>query len=424
MPRQSYTDLSTSKAVFDAYIDRSWRTNAARQRDKGVEFVIGRRENAYVWNLEGTKRIIDCGIAGGVHSLGHHNRAVADALRDALDQGRDTGLWAFPNAEYIRLQDLLAELAPDPALNRSLFTHASTMSIDVAVMFAFRMTGRRKVLAYRHGYHGHSGFAALVTGSLEEGILEHYNLPPEHCDFLPDYDNLDTLAEMMTDEIAALIIEPMQYESFAPGSAEFLQGAQKLCRQRGVIFVLDETRTGLGRSGRLWTAELMGLSPDILITGKGLSGGLYPVSGLLMREEIYDRCVNEHKFSYISSLGGNEIACAVARRVLEIVSGPGFLDGVNRMAETFNARLDSLCRRHGNMFSKGHGFGAVFTLQINDPDLAPALYKAVFDEGVLCHSYAVIDPCVLKFLPPLTIDSDVIDEIHDAVDRAANKVKA
>src|SRR5690349_579728 len=172
MTQATEQSLNTSAAIFEAFIQRSWRSNAERQRAKGAEFVIGKREGVYLWDIEGRRRIIDCGTGGGVHALGHRHPEVLKALRTALDDGRDTGLWSVPNLEYLKLQDRLAELAPKPSLNRSVITLCSTLSVDLAVMFAFRMTGRQKMLAYRHGYHGHTGFAATVTGSPEEGIID------------------------------------------------------------------------------------------------------------------------------------------------------------------------------------------------------------------------------------------------------------
>ena len=414
---------ASSQELFDRFVERSWRSNALRQRNKGVEFVIGRRENAYLWNIEGTKRVIDCGTGGGVHSLGHRHPEVVSTLKRAIDDGRDTGLWSFPNEPYLLLQDELTRLAPSPGLDRSVVTHASTVSVDVAAMFAFRVTHRKKILAYRHGYHGHSGFAALVTGSSEEGVIGYYHLPTEHSEFLDTYGDIGELREKLAGDIAAVILEPMQYETFAPADPSYLPAVAAACRERGALFIIDETRTGLGRTGRLWGIEHCGACPDMLITGKGLSGGMYPVSALLMTQPIYDRCMNEHQYAYISSLGGNEIACVVARRVLELSSDPAFLGHVRQASRWLEKTLDATCRKHGDLLAPGTTWGCVATVQVKSPALAPRLFRAAFDEGVLCHSVSVIDPTVLKLLPPLVIDEKVVEEIGAALDRAAHRVR-
>lgn len=412
----------TSKDIFDAFIARSWRSNALRQRNKGVEFVIGRREGVYLWNLEGNKRVIDCGTGGGVHSMGHRNPDVVSALKEALED-RDTGLWSFPNAEYLRLQDRLAQLAPRPELNRSVITLSSTTSVDVATMFAFRYTGRRKILAYRHGYHGHSGFAALVTGSVQEGVLDHYNLPTEFCEFFDTYGNVAELESRIGPSVAAVILELMDYETFAPASQDFIQRLAAQCKSNGVLLIVDETRTGLGRTGRFWATEYYDIIPDMMITGKGLSGGLYPASALQMREDIYDRCMNEHRFAYISSLGGNEISCIVAAKVLDLASQPRFMEKTSAACKHLTEGLAQVCRMHHNLLSEGASFGCIFTVRVNDPSLAPELYRRMFQEGVLCHSVSEIEPSVLKFLPPLVLEREHADEIVAALDRAAGSVR-
>lgn len=412
----------SSTAVLDEFIQRSWRSNAQRQRDKGVDFVIGRREGAYLWDLEGQRRVIDCGTAGGVHSLGHRHPEVLAALQQALSDGRDTGLWSVPNADYLALQDSLAALAPSPALNRSVVTLCSTLSVDLAAMFAFRFTGRQVVAAYRHGYHGHTGFAALVTGSPEEGVISHYNLPTEHSRFFEGYGDLEELDRVLTKNVAAFIVEPIDYETFASASAAFLDAATRLCRDRGIVFVIDETRTGLGRTGRLWASEHYNLQPDMMITGKGLSGGLYPASAVLMRQPIYDRCMNEHRFAYISSLGGNEISCIVARKVLEISSRPQFLADVTRAGASLRDKLQSVCASYPSIFRGVSGLGLVLNVQVADRRVCKQLYRGMFAEGVLCHSVSEIDPPGLKFFPPLVVTADQSDEIAAALRRAVSKL--
>lgn len=423
-PVNSGGETGGTKEIFDAYIERSWRSNAQRQRDRGIEFIIGKREGPHIWTLEGDRRIVDCGTAGGVHSLGHRHPAVLGALRKALDDGRDTGLWSVPNAEYLALQDLLTELAPRPELNRSVVTLASTVSIDLAIMFAFRFTQRRRILVYRHGYHGHTGLAALSTGSLDEGVLDYYNLPSEHTAYFEHYGDMAAIEAALDDSIAAVILEPMDYETFAPADNEYLKSLEAACRQAGALLVMDETRTGLGRTGRLWATSHFDVRPDILVTGKGLSGGLYPVSALLMRHEIYDRCMNEHKFAYISSLGGNEISCAVAAEVLRQSSRPELLANVAHASARLREIFENLAHRYSNLIGMGTVFGCIATLEVRDPSLARTLYRKIFEQGVLCHSVSVIDPTVIKFFPSLVIDDAVLDEIAASVERALSDLSA
>lgn len=417
------TQMLKSTEILDAYIARSWRSNAERQRAKGVDFVIGQREGVYLWNVEGTHRVIDCGTGGGVHSLGHRHPEVLGALRAALDGGRDTGLWTVPNQPYLQLQDRLTALAPHPRLNRAVVTLASTISVDVATMFAFRFTGRRKMLAFRHGYHGHTGFAALVTGSPDEGIIDHYNLPKTICDFFDRYGDLQEISSKLTDEIAAVILEPMDYESFRFADRAFLKDLREMCHARGALLIVDETRTGIGRTGKLWASSHYDVQADLMVVGKGLSGGLYPVSALMVREDIYDRCMNEHAFAYISSLGGNEIACLVADKVLEVASRSETEQNVASMSARMSTGLERVAADHADLLGAVTAFGAVFTLTVKSRNAAKAIYAGLFHQGVLCHSICETDPPSVKFFPPVVMSTDEADLVVQALSATVKEIE-
>ena len=336
-------------------------------------------------------------------------------MRKALDDGRDTGFWSAPNVPYLQLQDKLAELSPSPELTHSVMTLCSTLSIDVAIMFSFRFTGRSKILAYRHGYHGHSGFAAMITGSADEGVIDHYNLPGANTTFFEIYGNLEEIAERMTPDVAAIVFEPMDYETFNFASREFLDGVTRLCRERGTLFIIDETRTGIGRTGKLWASEHYDLRPDILVTGKGLSGGIYPVSALLMRGPIYEKCMNEHKFSYISSLGGNEISCLVGLAVLDVASQLATLEHVNEVSAYLASEFEAVGKDHPDIVGPVSAFGCVHSVSVSDRGLARQLYANLYRHGVLCHSVSRIAPPSLKFFTPIVIQKSECDEIVAAL---------
>ncbi|MDD5199768.1 MAG: aminotransferase class III-fold pyridoxal phosphate-dependent enzyme [Terrimicrobiaceae bacterium] len=411
----------TAEEVYRAYEERSWRALAQRARLKGGAFVVGRREGAYVWDLDGERRLLDCALSGGLHSLGHRAPEILAALRGALDSGLDGGLWLFPTPELLSFQDALAAAAPAPALDRSVVTLSSTASIDLAVHFASRVTGRSKILAYRQGYHGHAGFAAMVTGSREEGIFEYYGLPNVVARFFERYGDLEEMSALVTPDVAAVVLEPFNYETWEPAPADFLPALQALCSERGALLIVDETRTGLGRSGKFWMCEHWGLVPDILITGKGLAGGLYPASALLTTTAIYDRCINEHQYGFASSMGGNEISCVVGQKVVEICRRPEFYEGIRSLETRFRLRFGDLCERYPGVFAPGVLLGGIVTIGLVDASLGPAAAQFLFEHGVLCHSVSVVAPARVKFFPILTGAPDIADEVADALERFARR---
>ena len=399
----------SAKEILDGYAARSWRFLVERQ-----QFVMGKREGSYFWNLEGDRRILDCGTGGGVHSLGHRNPEIIQALVGALGY-LDSGHWTMATAEHLALHDMLVASAPTQRLNRTVVTLGSTESIDLALMFAFRVTGRRKALAYRHGFHGHSGLAALVTGSEPEGMSEHYGLPHDYSEFFSEYGDVESADRYINDECAAVILEPINYETFEPAPTDFLPKLAKLCRSRGTLLIIDETRTGLGRSGRLYMSSHYQFDPDMVILGKGLSGGVYPVSALLATQDVYDKCMNQSAWGYQSSLAGSPIAAIVATKVLEIVQRRELVENVARLESALMVGFRNICETYPDVFSRAWVLGGIAGLAFSDERAAPIVKAELFKRNVMCHSASVINPRCVKFLPCLTSDRAVVSELTRAL---------
>jgi putrescine aminotransferase len=412
------TRTASTQQVLDGYAERSWRFLAELQRSSGMEFVIGQAQGSYLWNVEHDRRLLDCGNSGGVHSLGHRNEELLATLRGALER-YDAGIWTMPTAEGLALQDAFAAFAPAP-ISRSVVTLSATDSIDLALMFAFRVTGRSKILAYRHGYHGHGGYAALVTGSAAEGVLDHYSLPRSQSGFFQDYDSIESIRDVITEECAAIILEPMNYETFKPASAAFLPELAALCRQSGTLLIIDETRTGLSRSGLPWMTSRYDVAPDMLILGKGLGGGLYPVSALLTTEAIYERCMNDGHWGFMSSMAGSAIGSLVASKVLEITQREELLGNVARLEQALTRQFNALSERFPSVFAPAWVLGGIAAIGLREQSAAQVIRAELFRRGVMCHSVSEIEPRVVKFFPCLTSDVQVVDEIAEALSSFAS----
>jgi putrescine aminotransferase len=407
------TGAGGTQAVLAGYTQRHWRFLAELQRSENMEFVIGEAQGAYLWNVEHDHRLLDCGNSGGVHSLGHRNAELLATIRAALDH-YDAGIWTMPTAQALVLQDALADGAPIPN-SRSVVTLSATDSIDLGIRFAFRVTGRRKILAYRHGYHGHGGYAALVTGSDADGVLDHYALPRSQSVFFAEYDSIDAIHDALDDDCAAIILEPMHYDTFRPASPEFLPDLAALCRKNRTLLLIDETRTGLSRSGRPWMSSHYDVEPDMLILGKGLGGGLYPVSALLTREAIYDRCMNEGHWGFMSSMAGSPVGLSVAAKVIEISRRPALLDQVARLDSVLTRAFAALSDRFPSVFAPGWVLGGIAALGLREESAARVIRRALFERGVLCHSVSATEPHVVKFFPCLTSELNIVDELSGAL---------
>ncbi len=173
------------------------------------------------------------------------------------------------------------------------------------------------------------------------------------------------------------------------------------------------------RSGKMWMCNHTGTTPDMLVAGKGLSGGLYPVGALLMTPEIHETCINSHEYGWANSLAGNEIAATIALKVLEIAQRPQTIANIAALEAATRQRFATLVQRHQGIFAQATIQGAISTIGLVQPAHAPRLHKLLFDRGVLMHSTSTTEHHVAKFLPVLTADPAIIDELANALDSAA-----
>lgn len=404
---------ASTAEVLDGHTARGSSFLAGLQRRDGMEFVIGRASGGHIWNLEGDRRLLDCGNSGGVHSLGHRNPELLATLRSALER-YDAGIWTMPTAEALELHDAVARVAPIPDC-RVVVTLSSTDSMDLAVMFARRVTGRSRIAAYRHGYHGHGGFAAIITGSDSEGVRDYYSLPNSMTEFFSEYDRIEAIAHLVNQHCAAVVLEPVNFETFKPASVGFFQDLAALCHRSGTLLIVDETRTGLTRTGQPFMTARYGIEPDMLVLGKGLGGGLYPVSALLGSKAVYERCMNEG-WGFMSSMAGSPIGLVVATKVLEITQRRGLIDNVAQLERLLTDSFRELCERFASVYSPAWVLGGMAAIGVREEAAARSIRAGLFNRGVLCHSVSEIDPRVVKFMPCLTSDAAAVAELAAALE--------
>jgi acetylornithine/succinyldiaminopimelate/putrescine aminotransferase len=202
-------------------------------------------------------------------------------------------------------------------------------------------------------------------------------------------------------------------------SPEYLRAVRRLCEKRGALLILDEVQAGLGRSGKLWAFEHFGVVPDILVLGKGLSGGLYPITATVLRRDL-ESVFHADPFIHISTFGGAEIGCRVADRVLEISTEPTFLAHVNELARLFREGIEGpggLVERHRGLLKHLRQLGLLMGLELRDELCGPVLTKTAYDADLLVI-YAGNDPSVCQLLPPLTMPLEDVAWVLGRLDRA------
>jgi acetylornithine/succinyldiaminopimelate/putrescine aminotransferase len=214
---------------------------------------------------------------------------------------------------------------------------------------------------------------------------------------------------LRNDDVAAVVLEtiPATY-GFPLPQPGYLAGVKALCAEHGALYIADEVQTGLGRTGRLWGVECYGVEPDILVTGKGLSGGLYPIAAAVISPRVAG-WLDEDGWGHISTFGGAELGCRVAQTVLEISARPATLDNVRSTSNYLGAGLSEIQHRYSDWFVEIRRQGVILGLRFAHPQGAMLMSKALYESGVWAM-FAGHDPSVLQFKAGLLVDHAFCDE--------------
>lgn len=389
---------------------------AAFFESAGVGFVPGKRQGPYLWDAAGEKRLIDCHCNGGVFNLGHRSPEIIEVLVQSL-QELDIGNHHLISEQRAILGSMLAGVTP-AGLTYTVFGVGGGEAVDLAIKVARGYTGRDKVVSAKGGYHGHTGFALAAGdetyrapfGSMAPGFMQ-----------VP-FNDIGALEQAVDDDTAAVIFEtiPATYGIAIPDQ-EFYLHVRELCDRTGALLIIDEIQTGLGRTGKLWAVEHFNVVPDIMVIGKGLSGGIYPIAATCFREE-YEVVFHKDPFIHVSTFGGAEVGCPVAMKVLEISSDQAFLSHVQEIAGVFSVGFEGLKEKHPEILVGLRQLGLMMGIEMPNEQCGPLFSKAAYDNGVL-SVFAKNDPRVAQLLPPLIIDRTLAEEILERVDKALGDVE-
>jgi len=405
------------RRALDAFAAHVSPAKAEFFRSLGMDFVLGRRAGPWLEDLDGRTRLYDLHGNGGVFNLGHRNPALVRVLARALAE-TDIGNHHLMSGARAGLATTLARLTP-ARLTHTVFGVSGGEAVDLALKVARAATGRPGVVSALGGYHGHTGLA-LAAGD-ERYRARFGPLAPgfEQVRF----GDLAAMERAVGRETAAVLLETVPATlGFPIPSADYLRGVRALCSEHGALLVLDEVQAGLGRAGRLWAFEHFGVEPDVLVLGKGLSGGLYPITATVLRDDL-EAVFREDPFVHVSTFGGAEPGCAVAQRVLEVASSPGLHAHVAALARAFRAGIGELVARHRGFLLGLRQLGLLMGLELRDARCGPLLTRTAYEHGLLLV-YANHDTSVCQLLPPLLMPEADVAWVLGRLDRALAAARA
>jgi len=377
-----------------------------------VPVTLVRGKGAWAWDDQG-KEYLDFVGGWAVNSLGHCPPVVVEALEKqakTLIQASNQ-FYTIPQIELAQL------LIGHSCLDRVFFCNSGAEANEGAVKLArrygkLRLNGAYQVITTYNSFHGRTLAMTAATG--QSKFQEPY-IP------LPDgfinvaYDNVEAVKRASTEQTCAVILEPVQGEGGVNiPDDDYLKEVQSWCREKGILFVLDEIQTGIGRTGTLFAYEQYGIEPDIMTLAKGLGSGV-PIGALLAKENVSVFSPGEHG----STFGGNPLVCAAAHATLKYIIDNEIPAKVKRVGNYFIARLESL-KKHFDFITEVRGRGLLIALEF-DREIAENLLLACLDSGLLVNK---VKPNALRFIPPLIITEKEVDKaiaiLGDALEEIGN----
>ena len=398
---------------------------------------VQRAKNAEVWDVEG-KRYIDLGTGIAVCNTGHAHPKVVAAAQAQLARFSHSCLMINPYAEAVELAEKLTRLAPGSSAKKAIFVSTGAEAVENCIKIARAHTRRRGVIAFSGGFHGRTNMTMALTGKVAPYKTlfgpfpaDIYHLPfPMALHGVSTEQALAALhklfkVDIAPDDVAAIIIEPVQGEGgFYPAPPELLKALRQVCDKHGIVLIADEIQTGFGRTGKLFAMEHSGIEPDLITMAKGIAGGL-PLAAVVGKSEMMDAPLPG---GLGGTYGGSPVACAAALAVLEVIEQDKLCGQANIIGEAFAARLTSLQQQFPKRIAEVRQLGAMIAVEFmyqSEPDVAltQQIIAKAADYGLILLSCGFYGN-VLRLLPPLTIEADILQQGLDKLDVLLRSVLA
>ena len=378
--------------------------------------------------------LIDLGSGIAVATVGNSAPRVAAAVAAQAASFTHTCFMVTPYEGYVQVAEALNRLTPGDHEKRTALFNSGAEAVENAVKIARSWTKRQAVVVFDHAYHGRTNLTMAMTAKnmpYKDGFgpfaSDVYRAPlsyPFRDAGVGGAEAARRAIEVMETQVgagnlAAVVIEPIQGEGgFIVPADGFLPALVSWCRANGVVFVADEVQTGFARTGELFAVDHEAVVPDLIVTAKGIAGGL-PLSAVTGRAEIMDAA---HVGGLGGTYGGNPLACAAALAVIETIEADGLVARAREIEALMKQRLTTLQQRDPRV-GDVRGRGAMIAVELvkagitePDPDLTKAVAAAAHAEGVVvltCGTYGN----VLRFLPPLAISDELLIEALDVLDQ-------
>ena len=315
----------------------------------------------------------------------------------------------YVQSPQVQLAEAIAKTLPS-TLSSTYFVNSGSEAVEGALKLAKRYTGKRKLVSFINAYHGSTHGALSVTGN--EDLKQAFRpLLPEVYHL--EYNNIDQLAHIDKD-VAAVIIEPIQGEAGVRlGNKNFFQALRKRCSEVGALFICDEIQTGFGRTGTFWGFEYYDIVPDIIVSAKGMGGGM-PIGAFISSKEIMSVLKNNPILGHITTFGGHPVSCAASLACLNTIINERLVDNVNKKADLIKSRLQH------PLIKEIRNKGLMMAVEFESFEVVKPIIDKAIELGVVTDWFLFCDNA-MRIAPPLIITEEEINHSCDIILKAISE---
>jgi len=386
---------------------------------RGYPLVIERGEGSYVYDPDGNK-FLDFTAGVAVNALGHAHPEIVRVIQEQAEKFIHMAGTDFYYEIMATFAEKICSIAPGKGAKQTFLANSGTEAIEAAIKLARYVTRRPRMIAFFGCFHGRSMGSLSLTAS-KPTQRRHFSPLLGDVSHAP-YGDLDFIESVLfkrttpPQDVAAIFVEPIQGEGgYNVAPKGFLEGLRKLCDKHGILLVVDEVQSGLGRTGRWWAVDHFGVEPDILCAAKPIGGGI-PLGAIIARKELNAWPSGAHA----NTFGGNPLACAAGLRTIELIED-GIMDNARRMGDYLSAGLTAVSEEFTHV-GPAHGLGLMQAIDIRrdkqgplDHDRRDRIVNAAFTQGLLllgCGEGGI------RFIPSLTVEKGHVDAMLDLLRRA------
>jgi 4-aminobutyrate aminotransferase/(S)-3-amino-2-methylpropionate transaminase len=404
------------------------RKNAVIARGQGNIYpvFVNHAKNAEVWDVE-NNRYIDFGSGIAVCNTGHSHPMIVAAVKHQMEKFSHSCVMVNPYEVAIELAEKLIAIAPGKSPKKAVLVSTGAEAVENCIKIARAYTKRRGVVAFNGGFHGRTNMTMALTGKMAPYKKDFGPFPADiyHVPFPNDLHGItvdDSLGALHTlfkvaiaaQDVAAIIVEPVQGEGgFYQAPVAFMRALRALCDEYGIVLIADEIQTGFARTGKMFCCEYSDVEPDLITMAKGIAGGL-PLAAVVGKTNIMDAPLPG---GLGGTYGGSPVACAAALAVLDVIEKENILAHTNQMGALFAEHLYELKNRYPGFIAEVRQIGAMLAIElvcegdIHKPNVAltQEIIGKAADYGLIllaCGFYGN----VIRFLPPLTIEQDILEQ--------------